>query len=156
MSSAETSSASSRVGRAPLLPRVLLTKSFIDSHDRAIGTIAKALRDAGMEVILQDYRGPEEIAAAAIQEDVDVIGVSFMSGGQVDVTRRLMEALGDAEHRVPVVVGGTIRPFDLRDLNDLGVKAIFRGGETLSAIVDTFWAMARDSRSVGRGEGPEA
>jgi methylmalonyl-CoA mutase, C-terminal domain len=147
MSSAETSNPQASGGRR-FTPRVLLCKSFIDSHDRAIGTIAKALRDAGMEVILLDYQVAEEIAAAATQEDVDVIGVSFMSGGQVDVTQRLHRTLREAGHEdLPVVVGGTIRPFDLPELEQAGVKAVFRGGETLASVVERFESLARESRA---------
>jgi methylmalonyl-CoA mutase C-terminal domain/subunit len=129
-------------------PRVLLTKSFIDSHDRAIQTIAKALRDSSMEVIYVEYEVPEQIARTAIDEDVDVIGISFMSGGQVEVTRRLTELLAaDGGSAIPVVVGGTIRPFDIPALESAGVKAIFRGGERLATVVDTFRELARDSGS---------
>ena len=74
-------------------PRVLLTKSFIDSHDRAIATIALALRDAAMEVVLIDYEQPEDVVSVALQEDVDVIGVSFMSGGQVETTEKIVAEL---------------------------------------------------------------
>jgi methylmalonyl-CoA mutase C-terminal domain/subunit len=127
-------------------PRILLSKSFIDSHDRAIGTIAKALRDAAMEVILLEYQVADDVAAAATQEDVDVVGLSFMSGGQVEVTRRLLELLNeDGQPEIPVVVGGTIRPFDVPELEDAGVKAIFRGGETLVSVVETFAQLARQS-----------
>jgi methylmalonyl-CoA mutase cobalamin-binding domain/chain len=129
-------------------PRVLLAKSFIDSHDRAIETIAKVLRDAGMEVILLDYELARQVSSAADQEDVDVIGVSFMSGGQVEVTKELfrsMQELGVAD--IPVVVGGTIRPFDVEELEGAGVKAIFRGGESLDSIVKTFADLAEQSRN---------
>jgi methylmalonyl-CoA mutase C-terminal domain/subunit len=129
-------------------PRVLLAKSFIDSHDRAIETIAKVLRDAGMEVILLDYELAQQVSTAADQEDVDVIGVSFMSGGQVEVTRELflsMRELGVAD--IPVVVGGTIRPFDVEELEGAGVKAIFRGGESLDSIVKTFVDLAEQRRN---------
>jgi methylmalonyl-CoA mutase, C-terminal domain len=130
------------------IARVLLCKSFIDSHDRAIGTIAKALRDDGMEVIMLEYQVPEQIAVTASQEDVDVIGVSFMSGGQVDVTQRLRSALTEEGHNdLPVVVGGTIRPFDIPQLEQSGVRAIFRGGETLATVVDSFRELARETRS---------
>jgi methylmalonyl-CoA mutase, C-terminal domain len=119
--------------------RVLMTKSFIDSHDRAIKTIATALRDASMEIVLIDYETPQDVVDVAIDEDVDVIGLSFMSGGQVDVTTQVIEGLGQrGVHDVPVVVGGTIRPFDVEPLQAAGVAAIFRGGEKLAFIAETF------------------
>lgn len=119
--------------------RVLMTKSFIDSHDRAIKTIATALRDASMEVILVDYETPEDIVDVAIDEDVDVVGISFMSGGQVDVTGQVMALLAEREATdIPVVVGGTIRPFDVESLTTLGVAAIFRGGEPLASVARSF------------------
>src|SRR3954449_4524203 len=97
--------------------RVLMTKSFIDSHDRAIKTVATALRDASMEVVLIDYETPPDVIDVAIDEDVDVVGLSFMSGGQVDVTTQVVEGLrARGAHDVPVVVGGTIRPFDVEPL----------------------------------------
>ncbi|ODU04614.1 MAG: hypothetical protein ABS81_09700 [Pseudonocardia sp. SCN 72-86] len=127
--------------------RVLLSKSFIDSHDRAIKTVATALRDASMEVVLIDYETPEDVVVAALDEDVDVVGLSFMSGGQVDVTATVLDALrtrgaGD----VPVVVGGTIRPFDVPALEKAGVAAVFRGGEKLSAMAETFDRLGRRRR----------
>lgn len=130
-------------------PRVLLTKSFIDSHDRAIATIALALRDAAMEVVLIDYEQPEDVVTVALQEDVDVIGVSFMSGGQVETTQKI---IGELERRgvadLPVVVGGIIRPFDEPPLSAAGVRAIFRGGAPLSEVVDTFARLSRAYRGV--------
>jgi methylmalonyl-CoA mutase, C-terminal domain len=129
------------------IPRVLLCKSFIDSHDRAIGTIAKALRDDGMEVIMLEYQVPEQIAVTASQEDVDVVGVSFMSGGQVDVTQRLRSVLTEeGHHDLPVVIGGTIRPFDIPKLEESGVRAIFRGGEPLATVIGSFRELARETR----------
>ena len=73
--------------------RVLLTNSFIDSHDRAIKTIAVALRDAGMEVVLIDYETPDDVVGIAIDEDVDAIGLSFMSGGQVATVQAVVASL---------------------------------------------------------------
>lgn len=126
--------------------RVLMTKSFIDSHDRAIKTVATALRDASMEVILIDYETPKDVVDVAIDEDVDVIGLSFMSGGQVDVTSEVIKGLRErGAEGLPVVVGGTIRPFDIEPLESAGVAAIFRGGEKLSAIADTFKRLADQS-----------
>lgn len=132
------------------VPRVLLTKSFIDSHDRAIKTIAVALRDAGMEVVLIDYETPDDVVGIAIDEDVDVIGISFMSGGQVATTQAVVAALGAAGRPdLPVVVGGTIRPFDVDALQQAGVRSIFRGGETLEKIAGCFRELA-----VSRGAKP--
>lgn len=129
------------------VPRVLLTKSFIDSHDRAIKTVAVALREAGFEVVLIDYETPRDVADAAVDEDVDVIGISFMSGGQVSVTQAVMAALHEAARDdLPVVVGGTIRPFDLEGLEAAGVRAIFRGGESFERIVETFRELAGGAR----------
>jgi methylmalonyl-CoA mutase C-terminal domain/subunit len=99
-----------------------------------------------MEVILLEYQVPDDIAAAATQEDVDVIGLSFMSGGQVDVTRRLLALLEESgAGDLPVVIGGTIRPFDVPALEDAGVKAIFQGGETLASVVGVFADLAGQS-----------
>jgi len=130
-------------------PRILLTKSFIDSHDRAIATIALALRDAAMEVILIDYEQPEDVVNVALQEDVDVIGVSFMSGGQVETTEKIVAELKRRELTdLPLVVGGTIRPFDVPLLEAAGVKAIFRGGAPLRDVVDVFRQLSRSYRGL--------
>jgi len=129
---------------APERIRVLLTKSFIDSHDRAIKTIALALRDGGMEVVLVDYETPDDVVGIAVDEDVHVIGISFMSGGQVATTKAVAAALeGAGRSDLPVVVGGTIRPFDVEELEQAGVRAIFRGGERLDKIVECFRELAR-------------
>jgi methylmalonyl-CoA mutase, C-terminal domain len=129
--------------------RVLLTKSFIDSHDRAIKTIATALRDDGMEVVLVDYETPADIVTMAVDEDVDVIGISFMSGGQVDVTDQVVRRLADAGVTdVPVVVGGTIRPFDVPALADAGVADIFRGGEPLAKVSARFAELAANRQQA--------
>jgi methylmalonyl-CoA mutase cobalamin-binding domain/chain len=131
--------------------RVLLTKSFIDSHDRAIKVIAVALRDAGMEVILVDYETPEDIIDMAVDEGVDIIGISFMSGGQVQVTEEAMRLLQEGGHDLPVVVGGTVRPFDVPALEAAGVKAIFRGGEKMEAVIGRFTELALEKRRVTGG-----
>lgn len=130
-------------------PRILLTKSFIDSHDRAIATIALALRDAAMEVVLIDYEQPEDVVTVALQEDVDVIGLSFMSGGQVETTQKIVAELERREVAdLPVVVGGIIRPFDVPPLEEAGVKAIFRGGAPLAEVVATFGQLSRAYREA--------
>ena len=128
-------------------PRILLTKSFIDSHDRAIATIALALRDAAMEVVLIDYEQPEDVVTVALQEDVDVIGISFMSGGQVETTQKIVAELQRREvSDLPVVVGGIIRPFDVEPLEAAGVREIFRGGAPMADVVATFARLSRAYR----------
>lgn len=130
-------------------PRILLTKSFIDSHDRAIATIALALRDAAMEVVLIDYEQPEDVVSVALQEDVDVIGLSFMSGGQVETTQKIVAELARREViDLPLVVGGVIRPFDVEPLQVVGVKEIFRGGAPLADVVATFKRLAHEYRGT--------
>jgi len=115
--------------------RILLSKSALDGHDRGIRVIAKALRDQGMEVIYTQFKLPEDIVAVAIQENVDIIGISFATGGQVKVTQNVMRLLKEkGMEDVPVIVGGTIRPFDFQALNDAGVRGIFRGGDSLDKI----------------------
>lgn len=105
-----------------------------------------------MEVIVLDYRVPGEIVASALEEDVDAIGISYMSGGQVDTTQRLMAELAEQGYgALPVVIGGTIRPFDIPALEAAGVSAIFRGGEPLSAVVETFDRLAADFREERSG-----
>ena len=128
-------------------PRVLLTKSFIDSHDRAIATIALALRDAAMEVVLIDYEQPEDVVTVALQEDVDIIGLSFMSGGQVETTQKIVAELKRRGlEDLPLVVGGVIRPFDVPPLEEAGVREIFRGGAPLADVVATFQRLAKAYR----------
>lgn len=130
-------------------PRILLTKSFIDSHDRAIATIALALRDAAMEVVLIDYEQPEDVVTVALQEDVDVIGISFMSGGQVETTEKIVaELVRRNVADLPVVVGGIIRPFDVAPLEAVGVREIFRGGAPLADVVATFGRLSRTYRGL--------
>ena len=118
------------------VPRVLLTKSELDHHDRGVMYVAQLLRDNKMEVIYTSYGTPEDIVAIATQEAVDVIGLSFFSGGQVRVTERVVELLKEQSMGdLPIFVGGTIRPFDEPKLLALNVKGIFRGGEPLDTFV---------------------
>lgn len=120
--------------------RVLLAKVGLDGHDTGIRIIARLLRDTGLEVIYTGlYQTPELVAEAAAQEDVDVIGLSILSGAHLGLTRKLLEALrsrGGGE--IPVVVGGTIPPKDRARLLGVGVKAVFPTGTPLPEIVEFF------------------
>ena len=116
--------------------RVVIAKPGLDGHDRGAKVIARALRDAGMEVIYTGLRQtPEQIVGAALQEDADVIGLSILSGAHLLLTRRISEGLraaGAADGEV--IVGGTIPPRDLEPLKTLGVLAVFPMGTPLTEI----------------------
>jgi methylmalonyl-CoA mutase, C-terminal domain len=118
--------------------RVVIAKPGLDGHDRGAKVIARALRDAGMEVIYTGLRQtPEQIVAAALQEDADVIGLSILSGAHNSICPRLMallheKGLGD----VLVVVGGIIPDADVPALKAMGVSAVFRPGTSMQDIID--------------------
>ena len=117
--------------------RVLVAKPGLDGHDRGAKLVARALRDAGFEVIYTGIRQtPEAIAAVAVQEDVDVVGLSVLSGAHLGITRKTMEALqrrgGDD---ISVVVGGTVPPSDVQKLLDMGVAAVFPTGTPIDKLI---------------------
>ena len=118
--------------------RVLVAKPGLDGHDRGAKIIARALRDAGMEVIYTGLRQtPEMIVNAALQEDVQVIGLSILSGAHNAIVPRVMELLHEREmDNVKVIVGGIIPDEDAADLKRQGVAAVFQPGASLEEIVD--------------------
>ena len=117
--------------------RVLVAKPGLDGHDRGAKVIARALRDAGMEVIYTGLRQtPEMIVNAALQEDVQVIGLSILSGAHNAIVPRVMELLRENEmSAVKVIVGGIIPDEDARELQSLGVFRVFQPGASLEAVV---------------------
>src|SRR6202042_1892584 len=117
--------------------RVLVAKPGLDGHDRGAKVIARALRDAGMEVIYTGLRQtPEMIVSAALQEDVQVIGLSILSGAHNAIVPRVLELLREKEMAgVKVVVGGIIPDEDARELERQGVAAVFQPGASLEEIV---------------------
>ena len=117
--------------------RVLVAKPGLDGHDRGAKIIARALRDAGMEVIYTGLRQtPEMIASAALQEDVDVIGLSILSGAHNAIVPRLMQLLKERQMSdVLVVIGGIIPDADIPLLKEQGVAAVFQPGASLDQIV---------------------
>jgi methylmalonyl-CoA mutase C-terminal domain/subunit len=125
--------------------RILIAKAGLDGHDRGAKVLASLLREAGYEVIyLGLYNTPEMIVQSAIQEDVDLIGVSFLSGEHLSITAKLMEELrrrgaGD----IPVILGGIMPAEDTEPLLNMGVKQVFRGslvGEVSTYLKETFTA----------------
>lgn len=117
--------------------RVVIAKPGLDGHDRGAKVIARALRDAGMEVIYTGLRQtPEQIVAAALQEDADVVGLSILSGAHMHICPRLMELLREKGlDEVLVVVGGIIPDVDIPKLQALGVRGIFLPGSPMQDIV---------------------
>jgi methylmalonyl-CoA mutase C-terminal domain/subunit len=118
--------------------RVVIAKPGLDGHDRGAKVIARALRDAGMEVIYTGlHQTPEQIVETAIQEDADAIGISILSGAHMTLVPRIIELLRANEvDDVVVVVGGTIPTDDAETLRELGVAEIFTPGASTGAIVE--------------------
>jgi len=118
--------------------RVLIAKPGLDGHDRGAKVIARAFRDAGMEVIYTGLRQtPEMIANAALQEDVDVVGLSILSGAHMSLVPRVMELLKtNKQDKVLVFVGGIIPEEDVVELKKLGVKAVYGPGTVTTAVVE--------------------
>ena len=125
--------------------RVVIAKPGLDGHDRGAKVIARALRDAGMEVIYTGLRQtPEMIAAAALQEDADVIGLSILSGAHNHIAPRLMQLLKEKGlDDVLVVIGGIIPDIDIPKLKEIGVKGIFLPGTPMQDIVEFINTNAR-------------
>jgi len=120
--------------------KILIAKPGLDGHDRGAKVVVQALRDAGLEVVYTGLkRTPEEIVAEAVQEDVDVVGLSILSGAHVPLSRRVLEGLrAEGADDVRVVVGGIIPPRDVEALRALGVSRVFPMGTPLPDIVKAF------------------
>jgi len=118
--------------------RVVIAKPGLDGHDRGAKIIARALRDAGMEVIYTGlHQTPEQIVETAIQEDADAVGISILSGAHMTLVPRIVEGLREnGADEVLVVVGGTIPKADAAALKGQGVAEIFTPGAPMSEIVD--------------------
>jgi methylmalonyl-CoA mutase C-terminal domain/subunit len=118
--------------------RVVIAKPGLDGHDRGAKVIARALRDAGMEVIYTGLRQtPEQIVTAALQEDADVVGLSILSGAHNHIAPKLMELLrAKGLDDVLVVIGGIIPDVDVPKLHAMGVKGVFLPGTPMQEIVD--------------------
>lgn len=130
--------------------RVLVAKPGLDGHDRGAKIVARALRDAGMEVIYTGLRQtPEQIATAALQEDVDAVGISILSGAHNTILPRIGELLrAQGMSDVLVVVGGIIPDEDIPSLKKAGVSEVFQPGATTQEIVEFIRAHVRKPQSA--------
>jgi methylmalonyl-CoA mutase C-terminal domain/subunit len=132
--------------------RVLIAKAGLDGHDRGAKVIAAALRDAGMEVIYTGLRQtPEMIAEAALQEDVDVVGISMLSGAHMTIFPRVLKLLRERGLDDVLLTGGGIMSYDdTEELKKIGVGQLFTPGAPMSAIVEYIrnWIEARDGAKV--------
>ena len=128
--------------------RVVVAKPGLDGHDRGAKVVARALRDAGMEVIYTGlHQTPEQIVETAIQEDADAIGLSVLSGAHMTLFRRVMELLRERDAADIVVFGGGIIPAsDIAELAELGVGKIFTPGATTGSIIE--WVRTNVATSV--------
>ncbi|MFC0526355.1 cobalamin B12-binding domain-containing protein [Phytohabitans kaempferiae] len=129
--------------------RVVVAKPGLDGHDRGAKVVARALRDAGMEVVYTGlHQTPEQIVETAIQEDADAVGLSVLSGAHMTLFRRLLELLAERGAADIVVFGGGIIPdADIPELERLGVAKIFTPGATTQSIVE--WVRANVTQPVG-------
>jgi methylmalonyl-CoA mutase, C-terminal domain len=117
--------------------KILVGKPGLDGHDRGAKIIALALRDAGMEVIYTGlHQTIEQIVRTAVQEAVDVIGLSIMSGAHIPISKKMLESMkAQGIEDIPVVVGGVIPKQDIAKLNALGIKGVFPGGTPFDKII---------------------
>lgn len=130
--------------------RVMIAKPGLDGHDRGAKIIARALRDAGMEVIYTGIRRtPEEIVEAAIQEDVDLIGLSILSGAHNILCKKIISLLKEREVEMPVILGGIIPEKDIPELKEMGIIEVFTPGTSLNEIVEKVKSIAM-ARKVWR------
>jgi len=131
--------------------RILIAKPGLDGHDRGAKVIARALRDAGMEVIYTGLRQtPEMIAEAALQEDVDIVGLSILSGAHMTLVPRIREVMDANELAdVPIVLGGIIPDEDRAALAELGVKGIFGPGSSTESIAQRIREIVAERDAAG-------
>ncbi len=128
--------------------RIVVAKPGLDGHDRGAKVVARALRDAGMEVVYTGlHQTPEQIVAAALQEDADAVGLSVLSGAHMTLFARVVELLREKDAEDVVVFGGGIIPeADIHELERLGVRKVFTPGASMHEIVE--WVRANVGQTV--------
>lgn len=130
----------------PTVIRVMLAKIGLDGHDRGIKVVARALRDAGMDVVYTGlHRTPEEVVDAAIQEDVDILGISLLSGAHMHIFPKVLELLKQKEAEDMIVAGGGVIPDDdVKELYQMGVHKILLQDTPPQEIIDSFRQLVAD------------
>jgi methylmalonyl-CoA mutase cobalamin-binding domain/chain len=118
--------------------RVLVAKVGLDGHDRGVKVVARILRDAGYEVVYTGlFQTPDTVAAAAVDEDVDVIGLSMLSGAHMTLAPLVVDKVRERGVDIPVVVGGIVPDHDIELLREAGVAAVITPGATAEQVVET-------------------
>lgn len=141
-------SSTQRVDSPPI--RVMLAKIGLDGHDRGVKVVARTLRDAGMEVIYTGlHRSPEQVIEAAVQEDIDILGVSLLSGAHMPIFGKIFQILGELPEppRFAIVAGGVMPDEDEIELRRMGVSEILGQDTTPDCIVDRLRSIARPEAS---------
>lgn len=133
--------------------KVIVAKLGLDGHDRGAKVVARALKDAGMEVVYTGLRQtPEQIVKAAIQEDADVIGISILSGAHLELIPKVVQLMRqNGLNDVGLVVGGVIPPEDINKLKEMGVDEVFLPGSSLKEIVNKVTKVAKEKRGIRVG-----
>lgn len=138
-----------RLSAGDLAPRVLIAKTSLDGHWRGVTVVARALRDAGFEVVLLGMATADAISRAAVDEDVDLVGLNV--GGRVHVAERIVDRLRAEGYTGPIFAGGTIPPYAVRALGERAVEC-FPPGSSLDAIVAAARRLTADWHDEGRTE----
>ena len=142
------------VDKSGLPIRVMLAKIGLDGHDRGVKVVARTLRDAGMEVIYTGlHRSPAQVVEAAVQEDVDVLGVSLLSGAHMPIFNKIFEILDDQPepHRFVIVCGGVMPDDDEKELEKMGVSAVLGQDTPPEVIVETIRDLVARKAAAGQG-----
>jgi methylmalonyl-CoA mutase C-terminal domain/subunit len=130
--------------------RVLVAKVGLDGHDRGVKVVARILRDAGFEVIYMGlFQTPESVAAAAVDEDVDAIGLSMLSGAHLTLAPRVVQRLRERDAAIPVVVGGIVPDQDVPVLLDAGIAAVLGPGASADDVVGVMRRVIEGSLAGG-------
>jgi methylmalonyl-CoA mutase C-terminal domain/subunit len=126
--------------------RVLVAKVGLDGHDRGVKVVARVLRDAGIEVIYTGlFQTPDTVAAAAVDEDVDVVGLSMLSGAHMTLAPLVVRALQERNADIPVVVGGIVPPGDIAELRSAGIAEVLGPGAAANEVVEAVVRAAANS-----------